>query len=101
MGLRRPSPTYKKQPHKGHWGHISIIGHITKDELLRHLDQTERANGFANRFIWLLVGRSKPIPNPQGVPTEVLYPLVERLKKAVEFARTVGEMRRDIETERL
>ena len=30
--------------------HIAIIGHITKDELLRFISGTELANGFFNRF---------------------------------------------------
>ncbi len=91
----------KNNPIKATGAHISIIGHITKDELLRHLNQTERANGFANRFIWFFVNRSKAIPNPQGVPLEVLSPLIEKLRKAITFANTVEEMRRDDETERL
>ena len=37
--------------------HISIIGHITKDELRRLLTETEQANGFGNRFLWLAVRR--------------------------------------------
>jgi len=94
-------PLTKNNPIKATGAHISVVGHITKDELLRHLDQTERANGFANRFIWLLVGRSKAIPNPQGVPLEVLSPLIDRLREAITFANTVEEMRRDNETERL
>ena len=28
-------------------GQISIIGHVTKDELLRYLSDTEAGNGFA------------------------------------------------------
>jgi hypothetical protein len=42
--------------------HISIIGHITKDELRRLLTETESANGFGNRFLWLAVRRSKCLP---------------------------------------
>jgi len=30
--------------------HLSLVGHITKQELLRRLDDTEIANGFGNRF---------------------------------------------------
>jgi hypothetical protein len=30
--------------------HISIVGHITIDELISMLDRTDMANGFANRF---------------------------------------------------
>jgi hypothetical protein len=28
--------------------HISIVGHITKDELVKNLSETETANGFSN-----------------------------------------------------
>jgi hypothetical protein len=41
---------------------ISIIAHITADELLRHLDNTEIANGLDNRFIFLAVRRSQLLP---------------------------------------
>jgi len=94
-------PLTKNNPIRATGAHISIVGHITKDELLRHLDETERANGFANRFIWLFVGRSKAISNPQGISWEILSPLVEKLEEAIRFAETVEEMTRDNETERL
>ena len=42
--------------------HIGIIGHITKDELLRYLAATELANGFFNRFLVIAVQRSKLLP---------------------------------------
>ncbi len=42
--------------------HVGIIGHITKDELLRHLAATELANGFFNRFLVIAVQRSKLLP---------------------------------------
>ncbi len=75
--------------------HIRIVGHITRQELLRHLNETEQANGFAKRFIWLLVRRSKVIPEPTGVPEEVLTPLIGRLHEAVTFTKGVGEIQRD------
>jgi len=48
--------------------HICVMGHITQEELLRTLTLTERANGFANRFLFALVRRSKYIPSGKGVP---------------------------------
>jgi len=42
--------------------HISIISHITKDELLRTLTDTETANGYANRFLFACAKRSKELP---------------------------------------
>jgi hypothetical protein len=77
----------KTSPTKSTGAHISIIGHITKAELLRHLSDTEAANGFANRFIWLMVRRSKELPFGGDVPAEELKDLGRRLDAAVRFGR--------------
>lgn len=73
------SPLTRNNPMKATGAHISIIGHITKAELLARLDDTSKANGFANRFLWALVRRSKELPEGKPVPDEVLRPLGERL----------------------
>ncbi len=75
--------------------HISIVGHITKDELLRNLDETETANGFANRFLWLFVRRSKYLPEGGKLQESQLNPLIEKLNKAVMYARMTDELKRD------
>jgi len=59
----------------------------------------QKANGFANRFIWLWVERSKYIPNPQPVPDDVMYPIIEKLRAAIENARAVGQMERSAKAE--
>jgi len=41
---------------------ISIVGHVTADELRRNLAETETSNGFGNRFLWCCVRRSKLLP---------------------------------------
>ena len=75
--------------------HISIIGHITKEELLRYLGETEQANGFANRILWVCVQRSKLLPRGGGVHRLPLGDVTSRLRAAAEFARSVGEVSRD------
>jgi hypothetical protein len=75
----------KPSPMKATDAHVSIIGHITKAELLRHLTETEAANGFANRFIWLLVRRSKELPFGGEWHKVDTAPLVGRLSSALEF----------------
>lgn len=95
------NPLTKSNPIKATGAHISIVGHITREELLRYLTETEQANGFANRFIWLMVYRSKCIPNPVGIPAEILSPLVERLRDRVEAARRTGEIVRTTEAEKV
>jgi len=76
----------KNSPTKSTGAHISIIGHVTKAELLRHLGETEAANGFANRFLWLMVRRSKELPF--GGEWKTPGALIRRLDGAVRFART-------------
>jgi hypothetical protein len=49
----------KNSPVKATDARVSIIGHVTHEELRRYLDRTELANGFANRFLWICVKRSK------------------------------------------
>jgi hypothetical protein len=58
--------------------HISITGHITRDELRRLLTETESANGFGNRFLWLAVRRSKCLPEGGNIDSENLNDLVMR-----------------------
>jgi hypothetical protein len=91
----RLAPMTKNSPIQATGAHISIIGHITKEELLRHLNDTEQANGFANRFIWLYLERSKFIDDPIGVPDSILEPLLESLRDAIESARRTTLMVRD------
>ena len=77
----------KNSPSKSTGSHISIVGHITKEELLRHLTETETANGFANRFLWLMVRRSKKLPWGGEWDKIDKEPLVERLESALAFGR--------------
>jgi hypothetical protein len=90
----------KNSPMKATEAHISIIGHITRAELLRHLTETEAANGFANRFIWLMVRRSKELPFGGEWHKVDIAPLVRRLTSALEFGSapvlvTWGDSARD------
>jgi DNA-binding transcriptional ArsR family regulator len=87
----------RNSPLKATGAHVSIIAHVTRAELLRYLDSTEMANGFANRFLWLCVSRSKCLPDDEDrrVDEHKLEPLTRRLVDAVQFANGVGEMGKD------
>ena len=82
----------KNSPAKATGAHISIIGHITKEELLRYLTVTETANGFGNRFLWFWVERSKTLPFGGEISTIDFFSTVKRLREAIEFAKTVDEI---------
>jgi hypothetical protein len=85
----------KNSPLTATGAHISIIGHITKAELDRLLTDTALANGFANRFLWLCVKRSKLLPEGGQLHRMDLSPFSRQLTAIVNQARTMGEMQRD------
>lgn len=68
--------------------HVSIVGHVTKDELLRNLAETETANGFANRFLWVCVRRSKLLPEGGGA-LDLAF-LAHEIRAGLAFARKLG-----------
>jgi hypothetical protein len=85
----------KNSPGHSTGSHISVMGHITRDELLRNLDSTEAANGFANRFLWVCVRRSKFLPDGGEIHKVDFEPLHRRLSAAIEKARSVKAIRRN------
>jgi Bifunctional DNA primase/polymerase, N-terminal len=82
----------KTSPARATEAHISIIGHITRNEVLRELTANEGSNGFANRFLWGCVRRSQYLPFGGKVDSEKLSPWVSRFGKALVFARRTGRM---------
>jgi len=91
----------KNSPARATGAHISIIGHITRHELLRYLDDTEAGNGFGNRFLWGCARRSKCLPEGGRIHEVNLTPLTDRLSEAIKFARKAGRIEFDEETRRL
>lgn len=79
--------------------HISIIGHVTRDELGRALTDTAVANGFANRFLFVCARRSKLLPfggdEIDWTQTRV------RLRSAINNAQRTGEVPMDSEAREL
>jgi hypothetical protein len=75
--------------------HVSVVAHITRDELRRYLDSTEAANGLANRFVWCCVQRQRELPDGGDLPD--LDPYRARLADVAEWCRVYGggEVARD------
>jgi hypothetical protein len=63
--------------------HLSLIGHITAEELRRKLNATEQANGFANRFLWIFSRRSKLLPRGGEMESVNWKPYLNRLRAAL------------------
>lgn len=85
----------KNAPIHATGAHVSIIGHITRVELVRHLDETECANGFGNRFLWVCVRRSQVLPFGGRLDPEALRRLQEKVRTVVLFASRCGEVQMD------
>jgi hypothetical protein len=84
----------KNSPISASSAHVSIVGHVTAEELSRHLDRLELANGFANRFLWVCVRRSKILPEGGRVPEAEMQAVARRVQGALDFGRRVGVLER-------
>jgi hypothetical protein len=85
----------KNNPASATGAHIGTVGHVSREELLRYLDRSELANGFANRFGFYAARRSRLLPDGDSIPTEALAPLSARLRVARDWASEARVLQRD------
>jgi len=76
----------KNSSEKSTGSHVTVVGHVTKGELMRHLTDAKLGSGIANRFLFVLVQRSKYLPHG-GSRDEIQGELVSELRGALEFGR--------------
>jgi hypothetical protein len=72
--------------------HISVIGHITKSELVYLMDQMSMANGLGNRFLFACVRRSKSLPFGGNLSPGEVTRLGVGVGSAIERASQIGEV---------
>lgn len=90
----------KNSPIRATGAHISLLGHITPHALKTHLTEAEAANGFANRFLWMLVRRSQYLPEGGVLPYLNTY--ISNIYKIVEEASEgYREITKSEETKRI
>jgi hypothetical protein len=95
----RPLETLtKNSPMRATDTHVSIVGHVTQSELLRHLTEEKLGAGIGNRFIFVAVKRSKVLPHG-GAADVFSEDLIQRLQEAVEFGKQRREIRLSEEVE--
>lgn len=87
----------KASPVKTTGAHVSIIGHITSYELRKFLSRNESGNGFANRFLWPIVERSKLLPHGGFPPDDEIEVLVAELTQMFEAIKDIELIERDAE----
>ena len=84
--MTRASPIKVTAPH------VSIIGHSTQDDIRAGLTRTDAANGFANRFLFACIKRSKALPHGGNLDAAAIQALAGRIKQAVERASKAGRL---------
>lgn len=70
--------------------HISIVSHVTMQELAATMTDSDIYNGFANRFLWGIVSRARSLPLGSDVVN--VDDLKQRLADAIDKAKTIGRM---------
>lgn len=83
----------KTSPARATGAHISIIGHITRDELQRNVDASEVANGFLNRFMHFSVRSSKTLPFGGEIDQVDFTAIIEQLRLALRFGQATQRVR--------
>ena len=73
--------------------HISLIAHITEQELDHHFERSLADNGFANRCLWTCVQRSNCLPDGGSPSTADLAAVSACLQRAVSWATAQPEIR--------
>ena len=86
------APLTKNNPVTVRAAHISILTHITMQELAVCLGEVQAVNGFGNRFLWICARRAKLVPLPSRMPDAELAPLQRELWRLVGLAQRRGTM---------
>lgn len=73
--------------------HIAIVGHATVRELLSKLRQSDVAGGFANRFLFFIVRRSKVLPIQSEPDSRTLTHFSNCIRARLAQARQAGQIR--------
>jgi hypothetical protein len=66
---------------------VSIVSHITIEELRESLDRTAMANGYANRFLFACVRRAQLLPHGGDSSDGAIAYLAPKIKTALDIAR--------------
>jgi hypothetical protein len=73
----------KNNPEKATGAHVSIVGHITLEEYRLTLDRVSMVNGYANRFLNVLVRRHGELPFGGALDDATVAILADRVRAAL------------------
>jgi len=96
-----PLQILTKKPMRATGAHISILAHVTRDEIRSCLRDVDYANGFANRFLWVAVQRSKVLPDGGSLGERDLDDISSTMRVRAGQAFQPREIARDEEAAEL
>lgn len=85
----------KNSPERASGVHLSLLAHITPEELKVSLSDLQAANGYGNRHIFIWVERRQLLPEGGGLPT--FDSTVPHLQRVLDKARQPHLFERDDE----
>jgi len=87
----------RKDPLRSTGPHISILAHITREELLKEMSEVDTVNGFANRFLFVASERQKLLPEGGKIGSVDFQAEIQELTQAIQRGQSAGEITRSSE----
>jgi len=87
--MTRQNPLFVNDPH------VSVVGHITMDELISLMPDISALNGFANRFLWVYADRYQYLPEGEPPADFLMTYYADELRNSLSFGGRTGMMHRD------
>ncbi|UJS22916.1 hypothetical protein [Thiothrix winogradskyi] len=72
--------------------HVCFVGHITYEELVKRLEQSEYATALASRILWICVRRPKIVAIPESIPVVKMLHYADEVAKAIQFSSDLNEL---------
>lgn len=83
----------RKDPLEVKGKHVSVIGHVTVEELVDTLSSLEAANGFGNRLLFAFVDRRHKLPMGGSLSEEDYRDLGLQIRHVLQKARTISQVK--------
>lgn len=91
----------RNDPTRATGAHISLIGHITTEELKSRFAGNDLFNGFSNRFLWVAVKRARLLPDGGSLTDEDFSEMGLKVANAIDRARKISRLTRSTEAAEL
>jgi hypothetical protein len=93
-GERLVSRTVGRGERVASGAHVSVLAHVTAEELERELLDVDVVNGMANRFLIVCARRAQKLPSGGNLDDSVVADLGRKVRERLGEARKVGILRR-------